>query len=143
LQRPTKTTIVVIGGRPDSALPPSPFEFWYAALPAERAGDLEQAHDIVAEGLKEWPDHGTIHYVLGSLCARMGRRDGALEPNTAGTNSPLGSRTPRRPFGDTCTLLLPSSRRTIRGRRTKRDGGVRVEVRRAPPLRTATRTGRD
>jgi hypothetical protein len=23
------TTIVVIGGRPDSALPPSPFEFWY------------------------------------------------------------------------------------------------------------------
>jgi hypothetical protein len=72
------TTIVVIGGRPDSALPPSPFEFWYAALPAERAGDLERAHEIVAEGLEQWPEHGTIHYVLGSLCARMGRRDEAL-----------------------------------------------------------------
>jgi hypothetical protein len=72
------TTIVVIGGRPDSALPPSPFEFWYAALPADRAGDLERAHEIVAEGLEHWPEHGTIHYVLGSLCARMGRRDEAL-----------------------------------------------------------------
>jgi tetratricopeptide (TPR) repeat protein len=68
----------VVGGRPDSAMPPSPFEFWYAALPAERAGDLERAHEIVAEGLEQWPEHGTIHYVLGSLCARMGRRDEAL-----------------------------------------------------------------
>jgi hypothetical protein len=74
-----ETTIVVIGGRPDSALPPSPFEFWYAALPAERAGDLERAHEIVAEGLEQWPEHGTIHYVLGSLCARMGRREEALK----------------------------------------------------------------
>jgi tetratricopeptide (TPR) repeat protein len=73
------TTIVVIGGRPNSALPPSPFEYWYAALPAERAGDLERAHEIVAEGLEQWPEHGTIHYVLGSLCARMGRREEALK----------------------------------------------------------------
>jgi len=73
------TTILVIGGRPDSALPPSPFEFWYAALPAERAGDLDQAHEIVAAGLQHWPEHGTIHYVLGSLCARMNRRDEALK----------------------------------------------------------------
>jgi tetratricopeptide (TPR) repeat protein len=72
------TTIVVIGGRPDSALPPSPFEFWYAALPAERSGDLERAHQIVTEGLEQWPEHGTIHYVLGSLCARLGRREEAL-----------------------------------------------------------------
>ena len=70
--------IVVIGGRPESTLPPSPFEYWYAALPAERAGDLERAHRIVAEGLQQWPEHGTIHYVLGSLCARMGRRDESL-----------------------------------------------------------------
>ena len=73
------TMIVVVGGRPDAALPPSPFEYWYAALPAERAGDLERAYEIVAQGLEQWPEHGTIHYVLGSLCARMGRRDEALE----------------------------------------------------------------
>jgi tetratricopeptide (TPR) repeat protein len=72
------TTVLVIGGRPQSALPPSPFEYWYAALPAERAGDLDRAYEIVAEGLEQWPQHGTIHYVLGSLCARMGRRDEAL-----------------------------------------------------------------
>jgi tetratricopeptide (TPR) repeat protein len=72
------TIIVVIGGRPGTALPPSPFEYWYAALPAERAGDLEGAYELVAEGLEQWPQHGTIHYVLGSLCARMGRRDEAL-----------------------------------------------------------------
>lgn len=73
------TTIVVIGGRPGAALPPSPFEYWYSALPAERAGDLERAHEIVIEGLDQWPQHGTIHYVLGSLCARMGRRKEALD----------------------------------------------------------------
>jgi mannose-6-phosphate isomerase-like protein (cupin superfamily) len=72
------TTIVVVGGPPDSAMPPSPFEFWYAALPAERSGDLGRAYEIVAEGLDQWPEHGTIHYVLGSLCARMGRREEAL-----------------------------------------------------------------
>ena len=72
------TTVVVIGGRPDTALPPSPFEYWYSALPAERAGDLERAYEIVAEGLEHWPEHGMIHYALGSLCARMGRRDEAL-----------------------------------------------------------------
>jgi tetratricopeptide (TPR) repeat protein len=73
------TMIVVIGGRPDAAMPPSPFEYWYAALPAERAGDLERAYEIVEQGLEQWPEHGTIHYVLGSLCARMVRRDEALE----------------------------------------------------------------
>jgi hypothetical protein len=73
------TTVVVIGGRPGSALPPSPYEYWYSALPAERAGDLEGAHSTVSEGLEHWPGHGTLHYVLGSLCARMGRRDDALE----------------------------------------------------------------
>ena len=53
------TTVVVIGGRPGSALPPSPFEYWYAALPADRAGDLQEAHRIVSEGLEHWPGHGT------------------------------------------------------------------------------------
>lgn len=82
------TMIVVIGGRPETALPPSPFEYWYAALPAERAGDLERAHSIVAEGLEQWPDHGTIHYVLGSLCARMGRRESLKHLQIAFANDP-------------------------------------------------------
>ena len=72
------TTVLVVGGHPGSALPPSPFEYWYSALPAERAGRLEDAYTIVSEGLEQWPDHGTIHYVMGALSAQMGRRDEAL-----------------------------------------------------------------
>ena len=39
------TTIVVIGGKPDTAGPPSPFEYWYLATPAYRAGDYERAYE--------------------------------------------------------------------------------------------------
>jgi hypothetical protein len=73
------TTVVVIGGRPGAAMPPSPFEYWYSAIPAAEAGDFERAYAIVAEGLEQWPNHGTMHYALGCYAARMGRRDQALE----------------------------------------------------------------
>ena len=83
------TTVVVMGGRPGTALPPSPFEYWYTALPAVSEGDLDKAHEIVSEGLDHFPEHGTIHYILGSLCARMGRRDEALAHlRIAFTNDP-------------------------------------------------------
>jgi hypothetical protein len=73
------TTVLVIGGRPGAAMPPSPFEYWYSAIPAAEAGDFERAYGIVAEGLESWPNHGSIHYALGCYAARMGRRDQALE----------------------------------------------------------------
>jgi mannose-6-phosphate isomerase-like protein (cupin superfamily) len=73
------TTVVVIGGRPGAAMPPSPFEYWYAAIPAEESGDFERAYAIVAEGLEHWPDHGSIHYALGCYAARLGRREQAFE----------------------------------------------------------------
>ena len=72
------TTVLVIGGRPDAAMPPSPFEYWYSAIPAEQAGDFERAYRIVAEGLEHWPNHGSIHYALACYAARMDRRDQAL-----------------------------------------------------------------
>ena len=46
------TTVLVIGGRPGAAMPPSPFEYWYSAIPAAEAGDFERAYAIVAEGLE-------------------------------------------------------------------------------------------
>ena len=73
------TTVLVIGGRPGAAMPPSPFEYWYSAIPAEEAGDFERAYEIVAEGLEHWPDHGTIHYALACYAARLGRHEQALE----------------------------------------------------------------
>ena len=44
------TTVLVIGGRPGAAMPPSPFEYWYSAIPAAEAGEFERAYAIVARG---------------------------------------------------------------------------------------------
>jgi hypothetical protein len=83
------TTVLVIGGQPGAALPPSPFEYWYAAIPAHEAGDYDRAYEIAAEGLEHWPDHGTLHYVLGCERALAGHREGALgHLRTAFANDP-------------------------------------------------------
>jgi mannose-6-phosphate isomerase-like protein (cupin superfamily) len=75
---PPATTLVVVGGRPGDGLPVSPFEYWYAAIPASEAGDLPRAIEILAEGLREWPEHPRIHYHLACLHARNGDREPAL-----------------------------------------------------------------
>jgi hypothetical protein len=76
--RDAGTTVLVVGGRPGDALPVSPFEYWYAAIPAAEAGDHRRAIEIASEGLADWPDHGTLHYALASLHALAGDRDEAL-----------------------------------------------------------------
>jgi len=73
------TTVLVLGGKPGAALPPSPYEFWYAAEPAYRAGDYDQAIAIASEGLADYPDHGTLHYQLACYEALAGRREAAIE----------------------------------------------------------------
>ena len=73
------TTILVIGGKPGAAGPPSPFEYWYRAEPAYRAGDYEQAYAIASEGLEHHPDNSRLHYQLGCFAALGGRRELALE----------------------------------------------------------------
>jgi len=83
------STVLVVGGSPGSALPPSPFEYWYAAIPAHEAGDHERALEIVTEGLEHYPDHGTIHYAIACELALLGRRSDALEHlRTAFANDP-------------------------------------------------------
>jgi tetratricopeptide repeat protein len=72
------TTVVVVGGRPGAGLPVSPFEYWYAAIPAADAGDWESAIEILSDGLAEWPDHPRIHYNLACFHARAGHRDEAI-----------------------------------------------------------------
>ena len=84
-----QTTVLVIGGRPGTALPPSPFEYWYAAIPAAEAGDHDRAYEIAAEGLQHYPDHGTLHYALACEAAMGGRKEQALEHlRIAFTNDP-------------------------------------------------------
>jgi mannose-6-phosphate isomerase-like protein (cupin superfamily) len=82
-------TVVVIGGRPGAAMPPSPFEYWYAAIPAHEAGDHQRAYEIAAEGLEHYPEHGTLHYALACEQALLGNRERALEHlRTAFANDP-------------------------------------------------------
>ena len=73
-----RTLIVVIGGRPGTALPVSPFEHWYAAQPAFQAGDDDRAVDVASAGLADWPGHGQIHYQLACFHARAGHAANAL-----------------------------------------------------------------
>jgi len=74
-----QTTVLVIGGRPGANWPPSPFEYWYAAVPASQAGEHGRAYEVAAEGLEHYPDHPKLHYALACEAALAGRRDAALE----------------------------------------------------------------
>ena len=68
------TTVLVIGGKPGIAGPPSPFEYWYLAIGQEP----ERAYEIAAEGLEHYPENGGLHYNLACYAALAGRREDAL-----------------------------------------------------------------
>jgi tetratricopeptide (TPR) repeat protein len=72
------TTVLVTGGKPAAALPVSPYEYWYAAQPAYDAGDYAQAVEIASEGLRDWPEHPSLHYQLACYEALAGHRDRAI-----------------------------------------------------------------
>lgn len=72
------TTVLVIGGKPGAAGPPSPFEYWYLAGPHAEAGDPSKAYEIAAEGLEHYPDNPGLHYNLACYAALAGRREDAL-----------------------------------------------------------------
>jgi hypothetical protein len=74
------TTVLVVGGKPDAALPVSPYEYWYAAEPHSAAGDQQRAIAIASEGLAEWPEHPMLHYQLACYHALDGDREGCDRP---------------------------------------------------------------
>ena len=73
------TTILVIGGRPGAAGPPSPFEYYFLAAPAYDAGDFAGAYAVAAEGLSEHPDNPSLHFNLACFAAMAGQREDALQ----------------------------------------------------------------
>jgi tetratricopeptide (TPR) repeat protein len=73
------TTVLVIGGPADRPLPVSPFEFWFVAEPAYRAGDYRRAIEIAEAGLEQWPDHPHLNYQLACFRALAGDSEQALE----------------------------------------------------------------
>ncbi len=58
-------------------MPPSPFEYWYAAQPAYDAGDYERAIAIASEGLAHYAAHGGLNYQLACVHALAGDTDEA------------------------------------------------------------------
>ncbi len=73
------TTVLVIGGKPGAAGPPSPFEYWYLAGPEAEAGNPGRAYEIAAAGLAHYPDNPNLHYNLACYAALDGQADKALE----------------------------------------------------------------
>jgi tetratricopeptide (TPR) repeat protein len=71
--------VLVIGGKPGGALPVSPYEHWYAAQPAYEAGDYARAVAIASEGLRDWPEHPSLHYQLACYEALAGHREPAID----------------------------------------------------------------
>jgi tetratricopeptide (TPR) repeat protein len=74
-----ETTLLVIGGKPGSMLPVSPYEYWYAAQPYYDSGDYARAVEIASEGLADWPDHPSLHYQLACYEALGGNREKAID----------------------------------------------------------------
>ena len=73
------TTVLVVGAPPGAALPPSPFEYWYAAQPAYDAGEYERAIAIASEGLEHHPEHGGLNYQLACYHALAGDNQAAAQ----------------------------------------------------------------
>lgn len=72
------TTAIVVGGTP-GAISPSPWEYYFAALPAAQAGNPAAAYDVAAAGLADHPDHPSLHYNLACYASLAGEPDRALE----------------------------------------------------------------
>jgi len=73
------TTVVVIAGRPGDALPVSPFEHWYSAIPARESGDYEAAYAIIEKAFDDYPGHPRVHFELACLRSLQHQPDDALE----------------------------------------------------------------
>jgi hypothetical protein len=73
-----ETTVLVLGGRPGAALPPSAFEYWYAAAPAYLAGEYDRGIEILSEGLADHPESPGLNYQLACYNALAGHGDEAV-----------------------------------------------------------------
>lgn len=72
------TMALVVGG-PPGTIAPSPWEHYFAALPAAEAGEPAKAYEIASAGLEDHPDHPSLHYNLACYASRAGDTDRALE----------------------------------------------------------------
>jgi tetratricopeptide (TPR) repeat protein len=71
-------TVLAVGGRVGEPYEVSPWEHYFAAIPAAKAGDWERAVEITSEALPKHADNPAVLYNLGCYEARAGRREEAL-----------------------------------------------------------------
>ena len=72
------TTVLAIGGVPGKH-DPSAWEYFFPALPHMRAGEFEEAKQIIHEGFEAKPGHPALLYHLACVEALAGEREAALE----------------------------------------------------------------
>jgi mannose-6-phosphate isomerase-like protein (cupin superfamily) len=73
------TTVLALGGEPGAAFQVSPWEYYFAAIPAFKDKDYERGIEIVREGLEHYPDNPSVLYTLACFESLAGEADSALE----------------------------------------------------------------
>jgi quercetin dioxygenase-like cupin family protein len=72
------TAVLALGGKPGEPYTVSAWEAMFAAMPATRRGDWNEAIRLHEEALAERPDHPALLYNLACVEARAGRTVDAL-----------------------------------------------------------------
>jgi hypothetical protein len=73
------TTVLALGGKPGEAFRISPWEYYFAAIPAYKDKDYARAAAIVREGLERYPENANVLYTLACFESLDGDSDAALE----------------------------------------------------------------
>ena len=77
--REAGTTVLALGGKPGEVFQVSPWEYYFAAIPAFRDKDYARGIEIVREGLERYPDNPSVLYTLACLESLAGDVDSAIE----------------------------------------------------------------
>ena len=73
------STVLAIGGEPGEAYEVSPWEYYFAAIPAAKAGDWDRAVEITSAGLEDHAGSASFLYNLACFEAQAGRSEEAIE----------------------------------------------------------------
>jgi hypothetical protein len=73
------TTVLALGGVPGEPFRVSPWEYYFAGIPAYEARDYERALEIVREGLERYPDNPSVLYSIACVESLVGDRDAAVD----------------------------------------------------------------
>ncbi len=73
------TLVLAVGGEPGKAYEVAPWESYFAAMPLLKAGQWDEAIEVIAQGLQERPGHPALLYNLACAESRAGRTSDAIE----------------------------------------------------------------